>query len=190
MSELLRDIRDSQIRTEERMVAMDARLANLEQTRNRLGWGVLSALGAAVASLFGVFAKGAPVVVAAILLTGCVQTRTANQYRAVGTVAGQPVELVVHGAEASNTGVDPLQALQAGLAALRGDLAMVGETLKAQPPQIDPRDVAAAVVAATPKPEESMTGNGMLDVLLAGLAAYLTGKGGIAAARKLKIQKA
>ena len=192
-NDLLRETRDSQIRMEEEMKSFNTRLTDLENTRSRLGWGVLAAVGAAVLSLFSVVLKAAPVLLAAVLLSGCVETRTANQYRAVGTVNGQPVELVVDGVEASNTGVDPLQVIQAGMAALRGDLVAVVETVKAQPPpppQVDPRDVAAAVVAATPKPDEPLTGNPMLDVLLAGLAAYLTGKGGIAAARKLKTPKA
>lgn len=138
-------------------------------------------------------------ILAAVLLAGCVQTRAASQYRAVGMFNGQAVELAVTGAEASDTGVDPVAALQATVAALRGDVAGVSAAIAAQPPptpQIAPEAVAAAVVKATPPPPPpppppaTLTGNGMVDSLLAALAAYLTGKGGLSVARKLKTPKA
>lgn len=134
-------------------------------------------------------------ILAAVLLAGCVQTRAASQYRAVGTFNGQAVELEVRGAEASDTGVDPMAALRATVAALRSDVAGVSAAIAAQPPPppaVAPEAVAAAVVQAIPPapPAATMTGNGMVDSLLAALAAYLTGKGGLSVARKLKTPKA
>jgi hypothetical protein len=48
------------------------------------------------------------------------------------------------------------------------------------------------VVADLPTPPQpaTVTGNGMVDSLLAALAAYLAGKGGLSVARKLKTTKA
>jgi hypothetical protein len=134
-------------------------------------------------------------ILAVVMLAGCVQTRAASQYRAVGMFNGQAVELAVTGAEASDSGVDPVAALHATVAALRGDVAGVSAAIAAQPPptpQIAPEAVAAAVVKATPPPPPpaTVTGNGMMDSLLAALAAYLAGKGGVSAYRKLKTPKA
>ena len=137
--------------------------------------------------------RAAPLaLLAVLLLAGCYQTRTSNQYRAVGSFNGQPVELTVQGAEATDAGVDPVAAVQASLAALRGDLAGVSAAIAAQPPPappLAPEALEAAVRRATPPaapPPSTLTGNGLVDTLLAALAAYLGGKGTIAATRALR----
>lgn len=56
-SEILREIRDSQIRSEERIITMDKRISDLEATRSRIGWWIIGGVAFAVAGLFTVVPK-------------------------------------------------------------------------------------------------------------------------------------
>lgn len=56
-SEILREIRDSQIRSEERIINMDKRITDLENTRARIGWWVIGGVAVAVAGLFTIVPK-------------------------------------------------------------------------------------------------------------------------------------
>lgn len=129
---------------------------------------------------------------ALLLLGGCYQSRASSQYHVVGTFNGQPVELSMQGAEATDAGLDPMAAVQAALAALRGDLTGIADAIAAAPPPtppLAPEALEAAVRRAAPPPA-TLTGSSLIDTLLATLAAYLGGKGGLAAARSLKKPKA
>lgn len=77
------------------------------------------------------------VIVLAVLLglAGCVQTETRAAYRVTGQAVGQPVDVVVSGGSASDSGVDPVAAVSAVVGAMRGDLAQVRDAIKAQPLQ-------------------------------------------------------
>ena len=49
---ILNDIRESQIRMEEQVKMIDIRLTSLENTRATIGWWIIGGVGAAVAGLF------------------------------------------------------------------------------------------------------------------------------------------
>lgn len=128
---------------------------------------------------------------AGLLLGGCWQSQTRTAYRATGQLGGQAVDLSVSGAGSSDAGIDASAAVQGALAALRGDLAGLSKAVASQPPPVPAAELAAAIrpELAAAKPA-TVTGSSTADTALAALLAYLTGKGGLAIARRVRPPKA
>ena len=140
-------------------------------------------------------ARAVVAVLAVLLLAGCgSESRTSARY--TGTIGGQAVDVAAVEATSTNTGPDLAAMLGAALAALRGDLAAIAAQVQATPPPqppVPPAALAAEVWKAAPPaalaaPTEpaTLTGNSVADTLLATLVAYLTGRGGIHVAGRLK----
>lgn len=132
-----------------------------------------------------------------LVLAGC-STEARSSARYCGTIGGQAVDVVEVSATSTTAGPDLAQAVAAAVAGLRGDVAGLTEAIKATPPPqpaIPAPELAKAVwkaappAAPPPAPPATVTGSGMGDTLLGTLAAYLTGRGGIHVAGRIRRRK-
>lgn len=163
-----------------------------------LGPGAGFAIAAQLWSVFKWMVTKTPghILIAGLLLGGCMNRETSSVERRVGVEAGKPVDLTITREEKEKTTVDltvELASVKEKLGSLsslvRGDLpGMVAGLIpkpKDPPPGPTPNEIAMAV-ADRNKP---LTGNSQVDGILQVLLAYLMAKGGWAAVARRKKQE-
>lgn len=138
-----------------------------------------------------------------VTLGGCVQSQARTVFKLSGDLDGKPVTLTAEAATTESTGVDVPGAIQGAVAALRGDLRGVLEAVQTAPPPapvlnavaevrkgLESTAAAVQTIRAAQDGARPMTGSGVLDSLLAALAAYTAAKGTVAVHRRMRGQPA